>query len=131
MDSSGSFVEGFNNVTYDANGGIHGTDFTASGDYIYSADDMGNGLWAHLYDSMTGTITELQHLDAPTGADPRHLVVHPGGKWVYVVYEAASQVAAYARDEMTGLLTAQNQTFPLLPTGLFRLTTYYVLFLQH
>lgn len=86
-------------------------------DFLYSADDIGNAVWVHSYDNTTGAVEEVQYLAAASGSDPRHLTVHPNGKWVYVVYEAASSVAAYERDTTTGELTFTNTTYSLLPTG--------------
>lgn len=116
VDDTGTLVEQFANVTYDSSAGVHGMGMSLDNDFIYSADDIGNGVWTHSYDSTDGTITELQHLDAPTGSDPRHLAVHPNGQFVYVVYEASSEIAVYARDNTTGLLTDTNTTYPLLPS---------------
>lgn len=78
---------------------------------------MGNAVWVHSYDSTTGVIEEVQHLDAANDSDPRHLTIHPNGKWVYVVYEAANSVAVYDRDNSTGMLTFTNTTYSLLPDG--------------
>lgn len=78
---------------------------------------MGNGVWVHSYDGTSGSVEEIQHLDADEGSDPRHLTIHPNGDWAYVVYEAASTVAVYSRDNTTGLLTFTNTTYSLLPDG--------------
>lgn len=117
VDESGAFDATFGNVTYDSAAGVHGLAISPDNDFIYSADDIGNAVWVHSYDSTTGDIEELQYLAAAEGSDPRHLTVHPNGKFVYVVYEAASSIAVYARDNTTGLLTYSNLTYPLLPTG--------------
>lgn len=116
VDDAGMLQGSFANATYDSAAGVHGSGMSPDNDFFYSADDMGNSVWTHSYDSSVGTVTELQHLVAPTGSDPRHLTVHPNGQWVYVVYEASSEIAVYARDNSTGLLTDTNTTYPLLPT---------------
>lgn len=87
-------------------------------DFIYSADDMGNAVWAHSYDNTTGEVTEVQYLAAAEGSNPRHLTVHPNGNWVYVVYEEANSIASYKRDTTTGKLTFTNTTYSLLPSGM-------------
>lgn len=117
VDESGSLKSAFANVTYDSAAAVHGTSLSSDGRFIYSADDPGNAVWSHSYDSTTGVVTEIQKLDAPSGSDPRHLAVHPNGEWVYVVFEASSEIATYKRDVNTGLLTFTNVTYPLLPTG--------------
>lgn len=88
-------------------------------DFIYSADDMGNAVWAHSYDSATGEVAEVQYLAAASGSNPRHLTVHPNGNWVYVVYEEANSIASYKRDTTTGELTFTNTTYSLLPSGVY------------
>jgi carboxy-cis,cis-muconate cyclase len=86
---------------------------------------MGNAVWVHSYDSATGTIEEIQYLPAANKSDPRHLVVHPNGNWVYVVYEGVSTIAVYSRDPISGELTFTNTTYPLLPSGYTNATSSY------
>lgn len=117
VDESGALQSAFANATYDTTAGVHGSDVSPDGDFFYSADDMGNGVWVHSVDETAGTVEEIQHLDADNGSDPRHLAVHPNGKWVYVVYEVASTIAVYSRDNSSGMLTYTNSTYPLLPDG--------------
>lgn len=117
VDEGGKLVSQVANVTYDSSAGVHGSDLSPDNQFFYSADDIGNSVWTHSYDPATGTVTQLQHLKAANGSDPRHLTVHPNGNWVYVVYEASSEIAVYARNTSTGLLTFANETYSLLPAG--------------
>ncbi|KAF9881539.1 carboxy-cis, cis-muconate cyclase [Colletotrichum karsti] len=125
VDDNGVLQETTANVTYDSAAGVHGTDMSPNNDFIYSADDMGNAVWVHSYDNTTGAVTEVQYLAAAEGSDPRHLAVHPNGKWVYVVYEAASSIASYERDTTTGELTFTNTTYSLLPSGYTNSSSYW------
>lgn len=125
VDDSGALQSVLANATYDSASGVHGSDVSPDGDFFYSADDMGNGVWVHAVDETAGTVEEVQHLDADDGSDPRHLAVHPNGDWVYVVYEAASSIAVYSRDNSTGLLTFTNTTYSLLPDGKIPLALLY------
>jgi len=86
---------------------------------------MGNAVWVHS-NSTTGIVDEIQYLAAATDSDPRHLVMHPNGNWVYVAYEAASTVAVYSRDTTTGELTFTNTTYSLLPSGFTNTSSYWV-----
>ncbi|KAI1082283.1 Lactonase, 7-bladed beta-propeller-domain-containing protein [Whalleya microplaca] len=115
VDETGTLETAFANATYNSAAGVHGTALSSKNDFIYSADDMGNAVWVHSYDSQTGTIEKVQYLPAPNGSDPRHLAVHPNDKWVYVVYEAAGTIASYSRNTLTGELTSINKTYSLLP----------------
>jgi carboxy-cis,cis-muconate cyclase len=125
VDDSGSLESSFANATYNSAGGVHGTGLSANNDFLYSADDMGNAVWVHSYDSATGTIEEVQYLAAASGMNPRHLAVHPGGSWVYVVYEEGNSIAAYSRDQSTGELTFTNTTYSLLPSGFTNSSSYW------
>lgn len=109
------------NLTYDATAGVHGLAASPDGRHVYSADDMGSRVWAHAIvdsnssnDSSSAITAEVigTPLSAP-GA--RHLTVHPGGRWLYVVYESANELAAWARDADTGAVADTNTTFSLLP----------------
>lgn len=93
--------------------GLKGQITDSTGEY----SDAGNGVWAHSFDSASQTAEEIQHLDATTDSNPRHLTVHPNGNFVYAVYEEANSVAVYSRDNSTGLLTFTNTTYSLLPEG--------------
>ncbi|RSL55216.1 hypothetical protein CEP54_009483 [Fusarium duplospermum] len=124
-DSSGTFEATVANATYLNSSGVHGTALSPENDFLYSADDMGNAVWVHSYDKATGDIREAQYLAAAEGSNPRHLIVHPNGKWVYVVYEEANAIAAYERDTTTGKLEFHNETYSLLPSGFTNSSSYW------
>ncbi|CCT75243.1 probable carboxy-cis,cis-muconate cyclase [Fusarium fujikuroi] len=125
VDKSGTLQKTFANATYNTKGGVHGTALSPKNDFLYSADDMGNAVWAHSYDHESGKIEEVQYLTADEGSNPRHLTVHPNGKWVYVVYEEANSIAAYKRDTKTGKLEFRNETYSLLPSGFTNSSSYW------
>ncbi len=59
-------------------------------------------------DKESGVLTpnpEQAFLKMESGAGPRHLVFHPGGKFVYVVNELSSTVTACSYEEERGVLT--------------------------
>jgi 6-phosphogluconolactonase len=56
------------------------------------------------------------HLELAPGAGPRHFVFHPGGRFVYVVNELDSTIAALSFDDATGRFGIL-QTVPALPAG--------------
>ncbi|KAL5385780.1 hypothetical protein DPSP01_004561 [Paraphaeosphaeria sporulosa] len=127
VDSTGTLQSILANITYNGTSGVHGLAISPGADFVYSADDMGNAVWTHSFsdDNVTSTAQTLQYLPAPSGSDPRHLAVHPAGSWAYVVYEAANEVAVYARDEATGLLRDTNATYALLPEGFTNTSSYW------
>ena len=86
--------------------------------FIYSADDSANMLWTHKVDNTTGELTLVSSISGPvTGADPRHVAVHPEGQYLYVILEGANQVAQYIIDQTTGIPSFENVTYPLIPSG--------------
>ncbi|CAN9341655.1 unnamed protein product [Alternaria alternata] len=125
VDSTGALTAATANLTYNSTSGVHGLDISPDAAFVYSADDMGNAVWAHSYDRETKTAQTLQYLAAPEGANPRHLAVHPNGGWVYVIYEEANSLAVYKRDNKTGLLTDEKTTYSLLPAGFTNTSSYW------
>ncbi|KAH8684513.1 Lactonase, 7-bladed beta-propeller-domain-containing protein [Tricladium varicosporioides] len=125
VDSTGTLTGIIANATYGNSSGVHGLALSANNDFLYSADDMGNAVWVHSVNATSGEIAEVQYLAAPTGADPRHMVVHPKGNYAYVVFEASSEIGVYSRDTTTGELTYTNITYPLLPTGYTNSSSYW------
>lgn len=117
VDSSGSLQSSFANVTYDSSAGVHGMALSPHNDFVYSADDMGNAVWVHSYNQSSAVVKEVQRIAAPTGSDPRHLAVHPAGLFVYVLYEASSELAVYSRNKVTGELINTNVTYSLIPSS--------------
>lgn len=129
VDSSGALVEKIANLTYDTSAGVHGLAIAPDSRYVYSADDMGSRVWAHAYDSdgvatplNYSSVTELQSL---AGAGARHLVVHPNGLWLYVIFESANEIGVYSRNTTTGELVDTNTTYSLLPDGFTNSSSYW------
>lgn len=117
VDSTGSLVATIANATYNSAAGVHGLALSYDNEFLYSADDMGDAVWVHSVNSTSGTVEEVQYLAAPTGVNPRHMVVHPLGNYAYVVFEEANAIGVYSRDTSTGELTYTNTTYSLLPSG--------------
>lgn len=108
------------NFTYELDtSGVHGIALSKPGSrFLYSADDPGNALWTHRLDPDNGgRVVELvARLPAsPDHAHPRHVVTHPQGKHLYVVYEGSSEVAQYdIVDPETGIPSFSGVRYPLL-----------------
>ncbi|KAI1843007.1 hypothetical protein JX266_010860 [Neoarthrinium moseri] len=118
VDENGVLNAAIQNYTYTSSGAVHGTAFSPDSKFLYSADDRGNALWTHSIDATTGEVAFVANITAPTsGADPRHVTVHPNGKFLYVVLEGSSQVAQYSIDQSTGIPSFSNVTYPLLSSG--------------
>ncbi|KAK7993277.1 hypothetical protein PG989_006658 [Apiospora arundinis] len=96
------------------NSAIHGLALDPDGMTIYSADLSGDAIWSHsLSPDGTGRVVGLRG----GGAHPRHLVVHPNGRVLYVVMEAANEVVAYAIDPELRVVARELSRHSLLPEG--------------
>ena len=73
-------------------------------------------------DAERGILTPNKHqpfVKVKPGAGPRQLVMHPNGKFAYLINELNSTMTAYRYDATKGTLT-ELQTLPTLPAGLPR-----------
>ncbi|KAI0383369.1 Lactonase, 7-bladed beta-propeller-domain-containing protein [Hypomontagnella monticulosa] len=91
---------------------IHGTAFSPDAKIFYSADTTNNSLWMHKVND-DGTLTYISQENWPAAkADPRHVVVHPNGGYVYVVMEGSSKVVSAL--SMNNELYPTQQAFSLI-----------------
>ena len=82
------------------------------------AVDLGtNQLWfSHLDDGGKKLMADRQRtLDLPPGSGPRHFVLHPNGKWMYVVNELGNSVSLVHKT--AGGLWVLEKTVSALPPG--------------
>lgn len=117
IDDHGSLSHIIQSFDYGTGSGVHGLAIGSNNDILYSADDSGNSLWRHSINSETGQVEFLDRIAAPTsGSDPRHITIHPNGKFAYVVFEKTNKLALYSIDTETNTL-AYTKSFPLVPLG--------------
>jgi len=55
-----------------------------------------------------GLLTTHREVSLPPGSGPRHLALHPSGKWVYLVNELNNTVTVFTNDETFGNLNIQQ-----------------------
>ena len=65
-----------------------------------------------------GSLTETFVVKGRTGAEPRHCVLHPNNRWLYLINEKDSTVVFYHFDSETGTLSPQ-QMITTLPDDFF------------
>ncbi|KAI2642928.1 carboxy-cis,cis-muconate cyclase [Xylaria nigripes] len=115
---NGTLKEVVQEYKYAAGSAVHGTAISPNGEFLLSADTIGNLIWTHQIDQTTGFLSIVDVLDGPTeGAGPRHIAIHENGNYVYIVMEEASEVVQYIVSD-NGVLSQTGDIYPLLPTGL-------------
>ncbi len=81
--------------------------------FVYACDLGSDKVWSFRYDKAAGTLTPTDPAAGlvPPGGGPRHLAIHPGGRFAYANNEMGLSVTAFSRNPATGILTAL-QTVP-------------------
>jgi carboxy-cis,cis-muconate cyclase len=114
VDSDGTLQDVIQNITLESSSGIHGMAVDPENDIVYSADDSANGIWVHQIEEGSQNLRQLAFVKAPEdNAGPRHLIVHPSGRYLYVVMETKNEIAVYAVNS-----GANSQKLKIVFTGL-------------
>lgn len=84
--------------------------------FAYCCDLGTDKVMLYRFDARAGRLTPNTQpwVASKPGAGPRHLTLHPGGRFAYVLNELDSTVTAYAHDGAQGTL-AEVQTASTLP----------------
>jgi len=96
----------------------HAVELDASGRFVYVPDLGMDQVVVYKFDTATGKLTPagVPLVKTKPGAGPRQLVMHPKGKYAYLINELNSTMTALAFDAATGALT-EIQTLSTLPAG--------------
>ena len=96
----------------------HAVELDASGKFVYVPDLGMDQVVVYRFDTNTGKLTpaDVPPVKAKPGAGPRQLVMHPKGKYAYLINELNSTMTALAFNSGTGALT-EIQTLSTLPAG--------------
>lgn len=96
----------------------HGIYTSSDNKFVYVCDLGTDKVWSYRFDAKKGALTPTDPPagQTPPGGGPRHLALHPSGKFAYVNNEMGLSVTTFARDPQTGTLIPQ-QTLPTLPEG--------------
>ncbi len=90
----------------------------AANKFVYSPDLGTDNVWIFKLDPAKGTLTPTEPPSGkvPPGGGPRHLAIHPNGKFAFVNNEMTLTVTAFHRDSATGALK-EIETVSTLPEG--------------
>ena len=96
----------------------HSVDFTADDRHLLSCDLGNDRVYVYRHDPRTGAIAAHSpaFVNVEPGSGPRHLALHPSGRYAYVLAELASAVATFAWNASDGTLV-QRQRVSTLPVG--------------
>lgn len=96
----------------------HSINLDASGRRAYVADLGLDKILIYAFDPAKGALTPNDPPSAalPPGSGPRHLAMHPAGRFAYVINELLLTITAFARNPDTGGLSPV-QTISTLPPG--------------
>lgn len=86
--------------------------------FVYGCDLGSDQVWIFSLDAAKGTLAPANPPSAkvPPGGGPRHLAIHPNGRFAYANNEMGLSVTAFTRDATNGALTAV-ETVSTLPPG--------------
>jgi 6-phosphogluconolactonase len=85
--------------------------------YVLVADLGIDQIVVYHFDAVSGALSPApSSFRMKPAAGPRHFVFHPSSRYVYVINELDSTIAALAFDEASGALS-HLQTVPALPSG--------------
>lgn len=95
----------------------HFASFDPDGSGVISVDLGTNELWFSTLDTTADKLitSEQEKLAMKKGAGPRHLAVHPGGEWLYVINELNSTVTLVKKQD--GGLYSRGPSYSTLPEG--------------
>jgi 6-phosphogluconolactonase len=79
--------------------------------FAYACDLGSDKVWIFHYDHGRLTPADPSAGLAPPGGGPRHLALHPNGRFAYVNNEMGLSVTVFSRDQKSGALTGM-QTLP-------------------
>jgi len=79
----------------------------AANKHVYATSLGADTVMQWKFDPTTGTLSPIGPgiIPAKPGAGPRHLALHPSGRYLYLITETTDTIGAYAIDPPTGTLT--------------------------
>jgi carboxy-cis,cis-muconate cyclase len=120
VDANGTLTDALNSWSYTNASAVHGLALappSSNGQQlVYSADTDGDIIWTHKLNLTTGAATEVFRFQMPfEGMHPRHVAVHPNGKYLYAVMEADNSLTQYTLSPSTGAPETETLRYMLIP----------------
>jgi 6-phosphogluconolactonase len=94
----------------------HGVAFSPDSRFLYVADKGVSRIYSYRLDANTGAVVPLDppYFQVEAGRNPRHIAVHPNGKWVYENNEHSGSETFF--ESADGKLK-EIQDIPMMPQG--------------
>ena len=93
----------------------HSATPSPDGKHIYVADLGNDRVYIYNLGGAKPTPNATPFVTVGAGSGPRHMAIHPNGRFAYLVEELTSSVAVFARDPKTGVLTLIQENIATLP----------------
>ncbi|USB35094.1 lactonase family protein [Paenibacillus sp. YPG26] len=93
---------------------VHSAFFSPDGRFLFVSDLGIDIVRAYTINEANRTLEFHADTHLPPGSGPRHLAFHPSAKYVYVINEVNSTIAAFSYNQEEGRLTAL-EVVPTLP----------------
>jgi 6-phosphogluconolactonase len=96
---------------------VHSATISADNRFVYIADLGTDKLHAYALNAKAGKLTPAVTpvVTVQPGSGPRHLAIHPNGRFLYLAEEMTSSVAVFSRNPQTGALSLMGDRVASLP----------------
>jgi 6-phosphogluconolactonase len=95
---------------------VHATYFSKDSKYLYVPDLGMNKVMVYAFNRKTGALKPSGEVTVEPRGGPRHIVLHPNGKFAYVIEEIAGRVSVFLVNGKTGMLS-RTQTISSTADG--------------
>ncbi|GAB3246946.1 lactonase family protein [Larkinella harenae] len=96
---------------------IHSATVSPNNRFVYVCDLGTDRVYIYEFDKASGKVkpAATPYASVSPGSGPRHIALHPNGKFLYLVEELTSSVATFAIDSKTGALKLLQDNVKTLP----------------
>jgi 6-phosphogluconolactonase len=104
---------------------IHSAEVSKDNRFVYVSDLGTDKVYTYAIDTLNGKVNATGFFETPVtaGSGPRHLAIHPEGRWAYSAEELSSTVGIFEIESLTGALKLVRDTVPALPAGTKEINT--------
>lgn len=96
---------------------IHSATVSPNNRFVYVCDLGTDRVYIYEFDPASGKVkpAATPYASVSPGSGPRHITIHPNGKYLYLAEELTSTVATFALNAKTGALTLIEDNVKTLP----------------